>query len=425
MNINQIILKASEGLKPVLKKIFPQKLLQNIKNIFVEKNYNRMVQQGRRPLDRQKYPDGINLVGLVRAEMGLGQSCRLLANELEHSEVNYSLYDFQLGSQLLKSGDHTWDAKISEDLPYNINLIHINPDEMMLMYNRMEADCWHDRYNIAFWLWELETIPDHWQKFFPMLDEIWTPSEFISRNLRKVTDIPVRTMPYCVEAPVDAGMDRKYFGLPEDKFLFLTMYDSNSTIERKNPTGAIRAFRKAFKNNPDVGIVVKVNNAKPRDMEHLNHMLKDCKNVYYITDTLTKVEVNSLIRQADVFVSLHRAEGFGLVMAEAMIVGTPVIATNWSSNTEFMNPEVACMVDCGFVTLEKDSPPYKKGAVWADPDVDQAARYMRKLYKNPEYYSKLQKDAQNYILEKLSMERAVNRLEKRVREIYETFERNI
>ena len=83
------------------------------------------------------------------------------------------------------------------------------------------------------------------------------------------------------------------------------------------------------------------------------------------------------------------------------------------------------MVDCGFVTLEKDSPPYKKGAVWADPDVDQAARYMRKLYKNPEYYSKLQKDAQNYILEKLSMERAVNRLEKRVREIYETFERNI
>ena len=114
MNINQIILNASEKLKPVLKKIFPQKLLQNIKNIFVEKNYNRMVQQGRRPLDRQKYPDGINLVGLVRAEMGLGQSCRLLANELEHSEVNYSLYDFQLGSQLLKSGDHTWDAKISE-----------------------------------------------------------------------------------------------------------------------------------------------------------------------------------------------------------------------------------------------------------------------------------------------------------------------
>ena len=159
---------------------------------------------------------------------------------------------------------------------------------------------------------------------------------------------------------MDTTLNREYFGLPEDKFLFLVMYDSNSTIERKNPTGAIRAFRKAFKNNPDVGIVIKVNNARPKDMEHLNRMLNGCRNVYFITDTLTKIEVNSLIQKADVFVSLHRAEGFGLVMAEAMIVGTPVIATNWSSNTEFMNSDVACMVDCNFVSLEKDSPPYKK-----------------------------------------------------------------
>ena len=421
MNISQLILKVSEKTKPILKKIFPQKLLQQVKRFFVDRNYDQMVKRGRRPFNRERYADGINLIGLVRAEMGLGQSARLLASALEHSQIDYSLYDFQLGSTLLKTGDHTWDSKISEDFPHNINLIHINPDEMSLMYNRLEEERWHDRYNIAFWLWELETIPEHWQRFFPMLDEIWTPSEFISKNLRKVTNLPVCTMPYCVDAPTDDRFDRNYFRLPEDKFLFLAMYDSNSTIERKNPTGAIRAFRKAFKNNPDVGIVIKVNNAKDRDMEHLNRMLKDCQNVYYITETLTKVEVNSLIKQVDVFVSLHRAEGFGLVMAEAMIVGTPVIATNWSSNTEFMNSDVACMVDCGFVTLEKDSPPYKKGAVWADPDVMQAAKYMRKLYQNPEYYEHLKVKAQEYILDKLSMERAVNRLEERVKEIYETF----
>lgn len=421
MNINQEILKVSDMLKPVLKKIFPQRLLQNIKNIFVERNYDHMVKEGRRPFNRKKYPEGINLVGLVRAEMGLGQSCRLLANALENSNIAYSLYDFQLGSELMKSEDHSWDEKISEDFLYNINLIHINPDEMMLMYNRMERERWHDRYNIAFWLWELEDIPQHWKKFFPMLDEIWTPSEFISENLRKVTDLPVCTMPYCVEAPVDEGLNRKYFGLPEDKFLFLAMYDSNSTIERKNPTGAIRAFRKAFKNNPNVGIVVKINNAKPRDIEHLNQMFRGCPNVYFITETLKKIEVNSLIKQVDVFVSLHRAEGFGLVMAESMIVGTPVIATNWSSNTEFMNPDVACMVDYNFISLEKDSPPYKKGSVWADPDVNQAAQYMRRLYQDRDYYDQLKTEAQAYILDKLSMENAVNRLEKRVREIYETF----
>lgn len=425
MSVNQYILKISEQLKPVLKKIFPQKLLQKVKQRFVERNYNQMINRGRRPFDRSAYPDGINLIGLVRAEMGLGQSCRLLASALSAGEIEYSLYDFQLGSALLKAGDHTLDEKISEEFPYNINLIHINPDEMMLMYTRMGEERWNSRYNIAFWLWELEEIPEHWKKFFPMLDEIWTPSEFISNNLRKVTNMPVRTMPYCVEAPVDEAMDRKYFGFPEDKFLFLVMYDSNSTIERKNPTGAIRAFRKAFKNHPDVGIIVKVNNAKPRDMEHLKHWLKDCPNVYYITDTLSKVAVNSLIQQADVFVSLHRAEGFGLVMAEAMIVGTPVIATNWSSNTEFMNPDVACMVDCSFVELKKDSPPYKKGAVWAEPDVLMAAKYMRKLYADRKFYEKIKYSAKVYIDEKLSMANAVGRIKKRVGEIYETFERNL
>lgn len=425
MSVNQCILKISEQLKPILKKIFPQKLLQKVKQIFVEKNYKQMVNRGKAPFDRKAYPDGINLIGLVRAEMGLGQSCRLLANALEAGEVNYSLYDFQLGSSLLKSEDHTVDDKISEEFPYNMNLIHINPDEMMLMYTRMGENRWNHRYNIAFWLWELEEIPEHWKRFFPMLDEIWTPSEFISNSLRKITNLPVRTMPYCVKAPVDETMNRKYFGLPEDKFLFLVMYDSNSTIERKNPTGAIRAFRKAFKGNPDVGIVVKVNNAKPRDMEHLKHWLKDCPNVYYITETLTKVAVNSLIQQADVFVSLHRAEGFGLVMAEAMIVGTPVIATNWSSNTEFMNSEVACMVDCSFIELKKDSPPYKKGAVWAEPDISMAARYMRKLYMDKNFYEKIRHSAKEYIDDKLSMENAVGRIKKRVGEIYETFERDL
>lgn len=160
-------------------------------------------------------------------------------------------------------------------------------------------------------------------------------------------------------------------------------------------------------------------------MEHLKHWLKDCPNVYYITDTLSKVAVNSLIQQADVFVSLHRAEGFGLVMAEAMIVGTPVIATNWSSNTEFMNPDVACMVDCSFVELKKDARRTKMVQSWAEPDVLMAAKYMRKLYVDRKFYEKIKYSAKVYIDEKLSMANAVGRIKKRVGEIYETFERNL
>ncbi len=420
MNIQKVVLSAGEKMKPALKKVFPQRFLQYVKMMVIRQSYKKIVAEGREPFDRKAYPDGVNLIGLMRAEMGLGQSARLLAKELEATGMQYSLYNFVISEELMRAGDHSLDDKISEDLPYNINLIHINPDEMTFLYTRLDRDSWSKRYNIAFWLWELEEIPAHWQQAFPMLDEIWTPSEFISNNLRKVTDLPVYTVPYHVEAPTDHTLDRKYFGLPEDKFLYLVMYDSNSTMARKNPVGAIRAFRKAFRKNPDTGIVVKVNNPKPGELERLGRLLRDCPNVYYITETLTKTEVNSLISVVDVFVSLHRAEGFGLVMAEAMLAGTPCVATNWSSNTEFMNSEVACMVDGGFTTLKKDTPPYKKGARWADPDITQAARYMRKLYKDPDYYNEIREKAKDYIHMKLSMEQAVSLIRKRVEEIYDT-----
>ena len=249
---------------------------------------------------------------------------------------------------------------------------------------------------------------------------MWTPSEFISNSLRKVIDLPVRTIPYCVKAPVKKEYSRSYFGLPEEQFLFLAMYDSNSTRERKNPMGAILAFKSAFEqSNKNVGLVLKINNARDEDLTLLKHMLKGYDNIYYITQTMSKVEVNSLIKAADVFVSMHRAEGFGLVMAEAMLNGTPVIATNWSSNTEFMNQDVACMVDYTFVTLKEDFPPYKAGAVWADPNPETAADYMKRLYEHPEFYRDKAQKAKAYITEKLSMDKAVELIEKRMEEIYD------
>jgi len=424
MSLQQKILTGSDKLKPVLKKIIPQQLLSGIKNKMLDNQLKSVLEKGKKPFERAAYPDGINLIGLVRAQMGLGQSCRLLASMIEHTKYPVSLYDFKLGSKILRSDDHSYDKKISQELKYNVNLIHINPDEMRLLYTQFSPEEWDRRYNIAFWLWELEEVPESWKQYFTLLDEIWTPSEFISRSLRKVTDLPVRTVPYCVKAPVKDKYSRSYFGLPEDKFLFLAMYDSNSTRERKNPMGVIRAFKKAFKpDNKGVGLVLKVNNAREDDMRVLKAMLEDYDNVYYITETMSKIQVNSLIKTADVFVSLHRAEGFGLVMAEAMLNGTPAIATNWSSNTEFMNDDIACMVDYTFVTLEKDCPPYKAGAVWADPNEDTAAAYMKRLYEDKAFYEQKARAAYTEIRKKLSMNNAVALIEKRMKEIYN--ERNL
>jgi Glycosyltransferase len=372
-----------------------------------------------KPFQPDKYKNGINLIGNIKALSGLGQSCRLVANELQESGIDFSIYNYsQLGN--VKEDDEKWDDRITLELPYNINVIHINPYEFGIAFAQLPSTVWDYRYNIAFWLWELEEFPDEWVPCISCLNEIWTPSEFISESLRKKTHIPVRTIPYSVNVLMKKEYDRSFFGLPADQFLYLMMYDSYSICERKNPKGAMEAFRKAFdKDNNKVGIIIKINNAVKEDIQLIKEEMEDYQNVYIISETLNKDQVNSLIRCSDVLVSLHRAEGFGLVLAEAMLLGVPTIATNWSSNTEFMNHEVSCMVDYKLIELEQDMGPFKKGNRWADPDIIEASKYMKILYMDQEFYHRLACSAKKHIQSKLSMESAVKLIKERFSEIME------
>ena len=418
MGIAKGIMNISEKMRPVLVRIFPMGLLRNVKDWLWEQNLKKIKKRSsQKPYDPSQHEPGVNLIGNIRAEMGLGQSCRLIADELEHSGLAYSIKNFCVGGSF-REEDHSWDHKIQDELPYDINLLHMQPLDLLEAYQEMDPATWDARYNIGFWLWELEDFPERWKPALDLVDEIWTPSEFVSNTMRKVTDKPVTTIPYCVTAPTDEKFDRKYFELPEDKFLFLAMYDTNSSMARKNPVGAIRAFQKAFSPDDDkVGLVLKMNNPREEDIQKLEAMVGTYKNIYYINKVMSKLEVNSLIADADVFVSLHRAEGFGLVFVEAMLNNTPCIATNWSSNIEFMNEEVACMVDYTFTVLEEDSGPYSKGVKWADANVDTAATYMKRLVEDPKYYNHLVVDGKKYIEKKLGMERISSLLKKRVQEI--------
>ena len=176
--------------------------------------------------------------------------------------------------------------------------------------------------------------------------------------------------------------DREYFGLPRNGFLFLTMFDVNSTIERKNPMATIRAFRNAFEKNTNVFLVIKVNNSDDISISRIKSMIENLQNVTIIAKTISKVEVNSLIKACDVLISLHRAEGFGLTMAEAMVLKRPTIATNWSANTEFMNSENSCLVNFELIEIEEDHNYYKAGMHWADADFEHASEHMIKLYSD-------------------------------------------
>ena len=397
MKTTSAVIAVTSQLKPVLLKIFPKELLSRLKRKYMNQDIKKLLKYEKKAFDGTKNPCGINLIAYIKADTGLGESSRIVAADLQSANIPFVIYNFALPGQDGGKNEKFQD-RIVDRLCYAVNMIHINPNEMATSLKEIGFDKMDYRYNIGFWSWELEDFPKEWQGCIDVLDEIWTPSEFASNSIRKRTDKKVRTLPHFVSAEADATYDRAYFGLPEDKFLFLIVYDSGSVAERKNPQAAINAYKEAFGNDTDeVGLVIKVSHASKEELQELQESLQSVKNVYFIAESLKKTEINSLIKNVDVYVSLHRAEGFGLVLAEAMQLQTAVIATGWSGNMEFMDENVACLVDYKLIPVATEQGGFSQKSVWADADVGQAAEYMKKLWKDPAYYRSLCAKAKEHI----------------------------
>ncbi|AFC32790.1 group 1 glycosyl transferase [Paenibacillus mucilaginosus 3016] len=325
---------------------------------------------------------GINLIGYNRAEMGLGEGCRLLALALESCGMPYGINNFERGNPS-RMGDLSWAHREQEGHPYRVNLFHVNGDNMRYVREEFGDAFMKERYNIGYWAWELSELPDSWRDGFTGLQEIWTPTTFVRDVLARHTALPVRAMPYGIRIPgtFDRAALRARFGLPPASFLFLSMFDVFSTSLRKNPSGAIEAFRRAFPSGSSgAALVVKINNAeaKPEEVEKLRTAVEGCPNILLLPERLTRQEVYGLLAACDSFVSLHRSEGFGLVLAEAMYLGKPVIATDWSGNTDFMNGENSIPVRFELQPVGQDAGPYTSAQVWAEPDLEHAADGMRR-----------------------------------------------
>ena len=224
---------------------------------------------------------------------------------------------------------------------------------------------------------------------FDYYDEIWCPSDFTTRAVAMKSSLPVLTMPHAIafSRPTESTTAlRARFGLPAEKFLFLTLFDFNSYAERKNPRAAIEAYRKAALASEalakEAALVVKVQNAagNAADFATLQQNVRDLPGTVLLTETLSRADIYALEAACDCFVSLHRSEGYGLAVAESMFLGNPVISTDWSATAEFVNAGNGCPVRAPVVTLEKNHGPYTKGSTWADPDPAHAAEWMKKLF---------------------------------------------
>ncbi|TAF53248.1 MAG: glycosyltransferase, partial [Oscillatoriales cyanobacterium] len=271
----------------------------------------------------------------------------------------------------------------SPDNPHPVNLIQVNADEVETFIKDRGSSYFDNKYNIGFWAWELPGFPPKWQAAFNHFHEIWTYSNSCAEAIAQASPIPVIKIMPSISLTVPS-LSREELNLPKNKFIFLFVFDFCSRIERKNPLAAIQAFKAAFGEDDRVLLLLKSSNSDKniKDLELLNFATNNSANIKHLDGYLSKDEINGLLYNCDCYVSLHRCEGFGLTMAEAMFYGKPVIATGYSSNTEFMNVGNSFLVKYKLVPVEEDCGPYKKGNVWAQADVGHAADLMGYVFNN-------------------------------------------
>ena len=327
-------------------------------------------------------PLGVNVAGYLDTESGMGEAARGSIRSLEAARIPIALNNV---ASRLRKNDLSYANAFGDANPHPFNLVHLNADNMGWFADERGRRYFRDRYTIGYWFWELAAFREEWVPFFNYVDEVWAASEFMRASYAAWSPVPVVRMPLPVVLPEIPPLGRAHFRLPVRGSVFLYVFDVSSQMERKNPLGAIRAFRRAAFARGEATLVLKFTNAEyDRAAVRRLHDEAHDLDVVFLDGYMDRAELCALIDVADCYLSPHRSEGFGLTILEAMRLAKPVIATAYSGNMDFMTADNSYLLGYRLTTLTQDYGPYMRGAVWADPDLDEAARLMRHIVENAE-----------------------------------------
>jgi glycosyltransferase involved in cell wall biosynthesis len=284
----------------------------------------------------------------------------------------------------------------------DFNLFHLNGDEVEAAVDQIGGLAPGAR-NAICPMWELPRYPEPWARQLERFDEVWAASRFIAEAIRPSVSIPIVHMPLGTQVNPRELRSRRFFSIPESAYAFLFLLDLRSYVERKNPAAVIDAFGRFLKRRPfaQACLVIKVHgmgNAPDAAADLVRHVDQLGPRALIIDALMPEEEVHSLIYNCDAFVSLHRSEGYGLGLAEAMSLGKAVVGTAYSGNMEFMNAKVARLVPYELVPVPEGAYPHWQDQTWAEPDVDAAARAMVKLYDDPDAGRRLGRKASQHML---------------------------
>ena len=377
----------------------------------------------RRPVPAKRTLDepDATVIGYLRLALGIGEAGRQTLRVLKHAGFDARGLPIQLNSNSARVDDSV-EPLLEAAAPARFHVFNVNADQLPQVVEHLGPALRPDAYRVMVPFWELETMPLPWLGAFESVDEVWAPTRFIQAALARRIGKPVLRMPLLLHFEAPPAPDRRRFGLPEDDFLFFFAFDYFSFIERKNPMATVRAFKQAFRGrgaHPKVGLVLKTLNAEivPEKAQPLHDALREEPDVTLIERTLTREETLQLIGSCDAVVSLHRSEGLGLLVAEAMALGKPVVATDYSATTELVSPRTGFPVDFTLVPVGENEYPFHEDQVWAEADVSHAAWQMRKVFQDRAEATRRAEAARRHLAGEYGLEACSRRVGARLREL--------
>lgn len=377
--------------------------------------YYRATAVAAEPLPAKRPPGRPIVAGFLRSASGIGESARLCLDALTRLGCDPRALD--LTERFQPQGGLSLDLPGSDDGATGPLILHVNPPELEAVTSHLGRRLMRGRSVFGYWAWELPRIPENWARAGRFVHEIWVPSTFCAEAVGAAPGRPVRVVPHPLSSR-NGVAHRARFGLPEDALVVLAVADLRSSLERKNLWGMVDAFRLAFGDRNDRVLALKLGGlgADPALAEQVLGRLQATSNPHLLQEALSPAAMQDLFASVDIVLSLHRSEGFGLVVAQAMMAGKAVVATDWSATKDFTGPESAALVPASLVSVVDPQGIYPDvGQHWAEPDIEAASVQLRRLADEPETRLRLGRNAALRIREHCSDERYWNALGERFR----------
>ena len=321
---------------------------------------------------------GVNLFGLGHDTCGISEDLNCCKNALISAGIPITV--IRLPSDGCSSSLRE-QAFYQPDIlaPYLFNIFCLPAERHARVLLELGSLVTEQRYNIGYWPWEFTQLPREWNPLLPLINEAWAISSYVRRSLNnqwtangmlKVIDMPLPVDPINIPTEFERLIARRNYLIPQDAVVVIIIFDARSSYDRKNPWDAIQAFQQAAcSTNHKLFLVIKTMYAdvSPGDRKRLDKILKTSKNIILINSVLHRSEMLALIGACDIYLSLHRSEGYGRIIAESILLGLEVVCTAYSGNMDYCSSSDVHLVDYDIVPVMPGEYSYFCELSWAQP----------------------------------------------------------